>query len=292
LNGKSDEIRDEQLSARLAYIAAMERAYMLQGTQDPDSLLEAQRIYTDRLNTHPRDVSALFRLGQVLVEQERLDEAKERFEKAISTIEDGTAENIDEARSRVYDFVRLNLALVYWRYYERRTLPADVRHENIKQALNLSKPVVEKGFTTEGRQAGLNAFLYYAWEERALAKSHHLDTSLSIDEFMRLTSQFEKHIAETADITFRKLDTLARACAEIGNDVAAAAAGRRVCLQLEEAAQKRSGGLPNLAAERFGGRWGALVMKHLINEDERDALAFALSPPSLHEIVRDPKRGS
>ena len=278
VDGRPEQVLDKNLSARLANIALMERAYMLQATQDPDCIEEARAIYSQRLENHPQDLAALFRLGQVLVEQGQLKDAQLRFQATIDLIESGHADDPDDAKNRVYDFVRLNLALAYFRFFENRKLSEADRKKYLQDAIKLSRTVLEDAKTLEARDQALNDLAYYAWEERIFARDRKFPLSISIEKFQDLASSLIKSIEADPIVTFRKLDTLARVQDELGNSEGAINAAEGVCIQLEKAAQERSGEvLSNLTGQRFGGRWAAWVAKYLMNEDERDSLSFALS---------------
>lgn len=281
LDGMPAMVDDKALSERLAYIAAMERAYMLQATQDPGELNEARDIYLRRIKCHPNDVTALFRLGQVFMEQRHLDEAISRLSEATTSIENGEAEDLDDAKRRVYEFARLALAQAHFRHFESHKGQPPDRVGFIQEAIKFSKSVYDDGAqTTLGRRQALNDFVYYAWEEQNFLKGDLSKVSVSLELFKETVLALDQDLEpRDGEVTFRQLDTLARGRAAIGDFVAASAVAREVCLRLEIAADQRNqrnGGPPGIQGERFRGRWAAQITQQMMNEDERDALAYAL----------------
>lgn len=276
MNGLRDIVKDELLSARLEYISSMERAFMLQATQDQDALNEAKEIYVNRIKYHGNDVSALFRLGQVMVEQKNIEEGVEKYEEAIRIIDAGEADDPVDAKSRVYDLARLGLAMSYWRKAEEKQGGDEQQVGFIEKAIKLSKDVYECGNTVECRGQALNDLLYYAWDEHKRKQNRYAQCIITQEEFGSMVKELDKIIEGNMRATYRLWDTLARGKEAIGDVEGAVEAAREVCCKLEKAAQERSGGLANLELQRFGGRWVASVINRLLNDDEKDALYYAL----------------
>jgi hypothetical protein len=73
----------------------------------------------------------------------------------------------------------------------------------------------------------------------------------------------------------------------IGESEKALDAALAVCIQLEAAAQNRGGRIGEAGLERFGAAWALLVMRNLINEDERDSFDYALRMPGIERHSLD-----
>ena len=269
-------VQDVELSATLGYISSMERAFMLRCAGEARDLELAREIYVSRLETGENDITARFRLGQVLSSLQRFDESERLFLGTIALMESGMGTDLDGARDYVEDFTRLNLAILYFRYFGVAGRNIEDKLEYIRRALHYSGAVLEKGSTQEGRAQALNDYLYYAWEERKTCSDSGITVTVSNEYFVELCGLLNSELGNLQAGTFRDLDTLARCMNEVGNHAGAKEAAKAVCLRLEEAAQKRSQGVLGNVSDRFRPVWAIAVYKYLVNEDERDSFGFAL----------------
>jgi tetratricopeptide (TPR) repeat protein len=272
LDGCPEEVTNVELSRQLSYTAQLERAYLLMFTGEVDELAEARTIYDKLINEWPKDATVHYRLGQVLRRQNHIEEAIAQFREAISIIESHHDWRLRPSEGWVYDFARLSLGFAYFNMFERRDLSYEARDEAIGTAIEWTNKVLEQHTEAEVRRRAINNLLYYAWEERVF----HPDRSawrVSDTKFRGLTTQLDS--AEWAS-SYEQLDTLARAYHLLGDHSKARAFANKVCEWLENAALKRSGGTLSFTEPRPSFQWMGRVMAHLVSDDERDALAFAL----------------
>lgn len=276
--GCPDEVHDPDLSRQFSFTARLERAYLLMFTGDQEELAEARRIYEGLIEDAPSDATAYYRLGQVLARQSRLDDAIMRFDQTIGLISERGDRRLKPDEGWVYDFVRLNLGLAYFRKYEQRNRPLEERRAALKAAIDWTMRthanLAEKGpGEPHAYRHTINNLLYYAWEERSFVKDQ---TQWGVSdqlfaELIRLLDSPERAIS------YEQYDTLARAYLLIGNPPKAIEFAAKVCDWLETAARRRSGGTLDLSSDvPRSFQWMGRILGFLITYDERDALAFAL----------------
>jgi ppGpp synthetase/RelA/SpoT-type nucleotidyltranferase len=274
LESHSTQLDNTELEKRFTYIAKMERAYMLFCTQDTADMQTAAVIYSDILADYPDDASGLLRQGQAKMRLGQTDEAIEFFERAASGV---VQRAWDDEATIVRDFARRNHALCFFRKFEKIGETIGARRTAIKQAIELSKEIYESTSDHRMRQDVLNNLVYFAWEEREFCLRAPGQQSLSDAEYEKIARELITVLDDSNVPTFREADTLVRTHFSLGDEGAASIHAQSVCMLLEKAAQARSGGLPELALERFNFRWVALVLPWLAEEDEKDALLFSVT---------------
>ncbi|TCA75001.1 hypothetical protein E0H62_14890 [Rhizobium leguminosarum bv. viciae] len=280
-----DEVVDPSLKRDLEYTLRMERAYLLFCAENPTDLLEARKLYQGVLDDRPDDPSALMRTGQVLEKQQERDEAQRYFEKAVASATEGArrASN-DQTRAemmRIADFSRLNRALCNFRIFENASERAQ-KIAAIRTAILLAREIVDGDNSGKLKENALNDMIYYAWEERHFVTSGESPT-LATEIYGEYAAQLVIALKATLEKkpSFREADTLARVLRDLDRLKEAREAASMVCDLLEKAARERGGGANSIQGRRLGPRWTASVSQHLRNNDERDALFFAL------EVIKD-----
>jgi ppGpp synthetase/RelA/SpoT-type nucleotidyltranferase/3',5'-cyclic AMP phosphodiesterase CpdA len=259
-----------ELRTRFEYIVRMERAYMLLGC---DEFEAAQAIYTEVIEKFPSDAAALVRQGQVQEGLKKIDEAISYFERALNG---GSLSEWASELPVVLDFARLHRALCFFRAFEKVGESFAVKRNAIKLAITQSLELLKTTADDIIRGQALNNVVYYAWEEREFLRESGTAPELSDKEFFALGRRLVKELADDVP-SFRQADTLARTHLALGDEQAAIAQAKTVCLLLEEAAKVRSGGIEGLEALRFTNRWILEVLEWLTEGDESDALLFCVN---------------
>jgi ppGpp synthetase/RelA/SpoT-type nucleotidyltranferase/3',5'-cyclic AMP phosphodiesterase CpdA len=292
VKGSPDVVKDTSVSQRLAYTARLERAYLLMYTNDSRELAESRTIYEQIIDEWPNDATAPYRLGQVLRRQTHLEEAIERFEEAIRKIESNDDWRLRPYEGWVYDFARLDLGLTHFRRFEKAG-STDLREAAIGKAIEYTDRVLAQHTEPKARWHAANNLLYYACEERRF-RSNRARWMISDDNFRSLIVDLDS--PEWA-ASYEQFDTLARAYDLLGDRPKAVAFANRVCEWLEVAAVRRSDGLVSLNEGQRTFQQVGRMMEYLINDDERDALLFALdllekSPDAKDDSGRVPSTGT
>ena len=274
VEGCPDEVADRDLSRRLAIIARMERALMLLRTDNPADLDEACRIYEQITGELPSDPKPLFRFGQALARLGRPEQAVPRFTQTLELLRSAG----DDADTKwLRDITRLHLAIAHFRRFEGGSLSVPDRREAIRRATELADAVLAETKDPVMRRYALNDLVYYAWEERRVVAGTDDPATLSAERFRELGQWFDQELSQSANVTFREYDTLARLHVELASREPAIVAAQKVCDDLEKLARGRSAdGLPDLASKpRYRAGWFAEVWQHMRSADEKGALLYA-----------------
>lgn len=273
-DGCPGEIEDETKSKLLAHTAKMERAYMLIGTGDPDCLDRAELIYGSILEASPSDATALLRMGQLKLKKKQFSEAIEFLDKAIAATAVGPKGAGTDEVARINDFSKMNKAYVSYRIFEDGNISEKQRKDALRSAIKLALEVCENGRNVRARRQALNDLVYYAWAERRLLGESFNERSLSQSEYRKYGERLIDEYETAPDTSFRVYDTLCRIAVDLSETEKSLKFAEKVCFLLEQAARVRGGGV--IDGPRFGPRWAARVVSKLIDEDERDSLAYAL----------------
>lgn len=277
LDGCHNSISNEELSRRLAHTANMERAYMLCGTNDKDNLEAAEGTYRTILHSDKNDATALFRLGQLLIKRQCLNEAVEYLDLAINATKNTAVNKPDSEAARIYDFARANKAIVNFRNFEDRSLENNVRAEALRAAISTARTVLETGRDERARRTALNDMVYYAWEEIKFRGAEAGALTLTVAEFERYARELLRQFENGDDLSFREYDTQCRVAWTLSLLDKAIESATAVLLLLEKAARARGGGDSIEEEARFNAIWSANVMSSLVDDDEKDSLRFALT---------------
>jgi len=265
------------------YIVRMEQAYMLLMSGDQVDLPGAEAIYRQIIADRAEDAAAVFRLGQCLRSLEKFDEAIARLQEAIRiTTSEDSEEFYPGERAFIFDRARLSLGTTYFRLFSV-TEDAAEKVRLIGLAVETAENVFANHRSPDVLPSSSNDLLYYGWEQRKLMeKEGNPSKAIGDERLMELANLLEEEDRCNPSNSYERDDTLARVYSMLGNGAAAAAAAARVRDWIERVAETRSGERFRNSEEQYSFEWVRRISRHLVSEDEQDALVFALDIWRLH----------